>query len=161
MPVAATANVGTRIRMRLWTLHPQYLDARGLVALWREGLLAQAVLRGQTQGYRFHPQLIRFRAERAPLAAIAEYLRAVQQEARQRGYCFNAAKVLPQRTSTKITATQGQLLYEFAHLQRKLSRRDPQRYRQLVQIDQPEAHPCFHIVGGDVQAWERLSKDTS
>jgi len=25
--------------MRLWTLHPKYLDARGLVALWREGLL--------------------------------------------------------------------------------------------------------------------------
>ncbi|HEU5178767.1 MAG TPA: pyrimidine dimer DNA glycosylase/endonuclease V, partial [Burkholderiales bacterium] len=32
--------------MRLWSLHPKYLDARGLVALWREALLAQAVLRG-------------------------------------------------------------------------------------------------------------------
>ena len=27
--------------MRLWTLHPKYLDAAGLVALWREALLAQ------------------------------------------------------------------------------------------------------------------------
>jgi len=88
--------------MRLWTLHPQYLDARGLVALWREGLLAQAVLRGQTQGYRFHPQLIRFRAERAPLAAIAEYLRAVQKEARHRGYGFNAAKVIFRKKDTQI-----------------------------------------------------------
>jgi hypothetical protein len=145
--------------MRLWTLHPKYLDARGLVAVWREGLLAQAVLRGQTQGYRFHPQLARFRAERAPLAAIAEYLRAVQNEARQRGYQFNKAKVVPQRTSMKITATEGQLLYEFAHLKRKLSRRDPQRYQQLLNIEQPEAHPLFHIVAGEVQAWERLSKE--
>jgi len=30
--------------MRLWSLHPRYLDAKGLVALWREGLLAQKVL---------------------------------------------------------------------------------------------------------------------
>ncbi len=36
--------------MRIWTLHPQYLDRQGLVALWREGLLAQEVLRGQTRG---------------------------------------------------------------------------------------------------------------
>jgi hypothetical protein len=36
--------------MRLWTLHPKYLDARGLVALWREALLAQKVLRGATRG---------------------------------------------------------------------------------------------------------------
>jgi hypothetical protein len=144
--------------MRLWTIHPRYLDARGLVALWREGLLAQAVLRGHTRGYRCHPQLICFRAERAPLAAIAEYLRGVQGEAEQRGYQFNKAKVAPQRTSTKITETEEQLLYEFAHLKRKLSRRAPQRYQELLNIEQPEAHPLFHIVAGDVQAWERLSK---
>ena len=29
--------------MRLWTLHPKYLDGVGLVALWREALLARAV----------------------------------------------------------------------------------------------------------------------
>jgi carboxyl-terminal processing protease len=29
--------------MRLWSLHPKYLDAQGLVALWREALLAKAV----------------------------------------------------------------------------------------------------------------------
>ena len=38
--------------MRLWSLRPKYLDSQGLVALWREGLLAQAVLRGKTRGYR-------------------------------------------------------------------------------------------------------------
>jgi hypothetical protein len=33
--------------MRLWSLHPEYLDANGLVALWREALLAQAFLQGK------------------------------------------------------------------------------------------------------------------
>ena len=56
--------------MRLWSLHPKYLDARGLVALWREALLAQAVLRGETRGYRHHPQLARF----DDVGAIAQYL---------------------------------------------------------------------------------------
>lgn len=46
--------------MRLWTLHPEYLDRQGLVALWREAPLAKAVLEGKTRGYRRHPQLERF-----------------------------------------------------------------------------------------------------
>jgi hypothetical protein len=60
--------------MRLWTLHPQYLDSKGLVAAWREGLLAQKVLAGKTRGYRHHPQLKRFQAQSQPLAAIAAFL---------------------------------------------------------------------------------------
>jgi len=60
--------------MRLWSLHPSYLDPQGLVAVWREGLLAQAVLRGQTTGYTRHPQLARFRGAGA-LGAMAAYLR--------------------------------------------------------------------------------------
>ncbi|WP_245747334.1 pyrimidine dimer DNA glycosylase/endonuclease V [Frateuria terrea] len=47
--------------MHLWTPHPKHLDRQGLLALWREGLLARAVLRGQTRGYRQHPPLERFR----------------------------------------------------------------------------------------------------
>jgi hypothetical protein len=39
--------------MQLWTLHPKHLDVRGLVALWREALLAQKILCGATRGYRF------------------------------------------------------------------------------------------------------------
>jgi len=34
-----------REHMRLWTIHPKYLDRQGLLALWREALLAQKVLR--------------------------------------------------------------------------------------------------------------------
>jgi hypothetical protein len=56
--------------MRLWSLHPRHLDARGLVALWREGLLARAALHGETRGYHHHPQLQRFLARRDPVAAL-------------------------------------------------------------------------------------------
>ena len=55
--------------MRLWTLHPKVLDARGLVALWREALLAKKVLRGRTRGDRHHPQLKHFLARLKRLAA--------------------------------------------------------------------------------------------
>ena len=37
--------------MRLWSIHPKYLDCKGLVALWREALLAKKVLRGKTRKY--------------------------------------------------------------------------------------------------------------
>ena len=43
--------------MRLWSLHPKYLDKLGLLGLWRESLLAQKVLLGKTKGYKNHPQL--------------------------------------------------------------------------------------------------------
>ena len=75
--------------MRLWSIHPKYLDAKGLVALWREGLLAQNVLLGNTKGYKNHPQLIRFKNSENPYGAIAEYLRYVVNEADNRGYNFN------------------------------------------------------------------------
>jgi len=79
--------------VRLWSVHPKYLDARGLVALWREALLAQAVLRGGTKAYLHHPQLQRFRAQPSPLGAIADYLRGVHDEAIRRGYAFMARKI--------------------------------------------------------------------
>ena len=70
--------------MRLWSLHPKLLDRMGLLALWREGLLAQKVLLGQTAGYRFHPQLKRFQANKNPVGAISTYLWGVVDEARER-----------------------------------------------------------------------------
>src|SRR5262245_23293839 len=95
--------------MRLWSLHPRYLDARGLVALWREALLAQAVLRGRTKGYVHHPQLERFRDRPSPAAAISQYLLAVLDEAERRGYRFDARKIGRARSSGRIPVTRGQL----------------------------------------------------
>jgi hypothetical protein len=141
--------------MRLWTLHPRYLDARGLVALWREALLARAVLRERTRGYRHHPQLTRFREHSAPRFAINAYLQAVRSESERRGYCFDASKVGPVRHSTRISVTSGQMRHEWAHLLRKLSLRSPDDYRRLKDLVDPVPHPLFRVVDGPVEAWER------
>jgi hypothetical protein len=141
--------------MRLWTLHPRYLDARGLVALWREALLAQAVLRGQTRGYTRHPQLERFRGGGSPLGAIAGYLRGVLAESTARGYDFTAGKVGRARCPDILTVTSGQLAHEWQHLMAKLALRDPARRDALQAVRRPVPHPLFRVVPGRVEGWER------
>lgn len=140
--------------MRLWTLHPRYLDPRGLVALWREALLAQAVLGGQTRGYTRHPQLIRFRESPSPLAAIASYLHVVQAEATRRGYRFDGAKIAAFGAVEPLVATAGQLAYEGLHLQAKLRLRSPSWPAGLEPPSRLEPHPLFVIVPGPVAEWE-------
>ena len=142
--------------MRLWTLHPKYLDARGLVALWREALLAQKVLRGATRGYKQHPQLRRFSKLTNPPAALAGYLVAVHAEAVQRGYKFDASKIGARSSRAKLKESRGQLLYEWTHLRRKLKQRDPQRYRDAAAVKIPAPHPLFKIVPGLVRDWEKV-----
>jgi hypothetical protein len=143
--------------MRLWSLHPKYLDARGLVALWREGLLAQAVLRGQTRGYRHHPQLQRFAESPAPRSAIARYLRAVQLEAASRGYRFDAGKIGRARPVDTLPVSRGQLLYEWQHLSGKLKERAPLWLAQLPALALPQPHPVFRVTRGGIARWEITS----
>jgi hypothetical protein len=140
--------------LRLWSLHPRYLDAKGLVALWREALLAQAVLRGETRGYRHHPQLDRFRDAGSPVGAIAAYLRAVHAEAARRGYRFDRKKIGRGRSVSRIAATRGQLDYEWKRLRAKLRARDPSRLAALKSIKRPAPHPLFRVVAGGIADWE-------
>ncbi len=141
--------------MRLWSLHPCYLDARGLIALWREGLLARAVLAGKTIGYRNHPQLARFKAHPTPELAIDAYLWAVVAEAERRGYHFNRAKLGTRHSCALIPVTEGQLAYEWEHLQRKLHTRDPQRFHQNAMASRILPHPLMDVVPGGIADWER------
>jgi hypothetical protein len=139
--------------VRLWSLHPSLLDAAGLVALWREGLLAQKVLLGQTTGYRFHPQLSRFRTVKNPAGAISTYLWAVADEAQARGYKFDAAKISPRRRRVSIPVTLGQLEYELGHLRRKLFARSRARHR-LLSAAGLRPHPISRVVAGGIEPWE-------
>jgi hypothetical protein len=141
--------------MRLWTIHPKHLDAKGLVALWREALLAQKVLQGHTRGYRHHPQLLRFQATRNPPAALASYLAAVHGESVRRGYQFDAGKIGARRFRGKIPETRGQLLYEWKHLKRKFAMRDAERLRASRTVALPEHHPLFRMISGEVRDWEK------
>jgi hypothetical protein len=143
--------------MRIWSLHPRYLDARGLVALWRETLLAQAVLLGRTKGYTRHPQLERFRAGADPAALVATYLEDVRREALARGYAFAADRIGPARTQAKLCVTEGQLAYEWRHLLAKLDRRDPPRAQALQAVRRPDPHPLFDVVPGEVEIWEKIA----
>ncbi|HKS27207.1 MAG TPA: pyrimidine dimer DNA glycosylase/endonuclease V [Pyrinomonadaceae bacterium] len=140
--------------MRLWTIHPRYLDVKGLVAAWREALLAQKVLEDRTRGYRNHPQLKRFSASEHPLGAIAAYLREIHREAQRRGYSFSEEKINPAQFDAQIDSTRGQLLYEWNHLKRKLRLRDARRYAELEQLEEPDPHPLFNIIEGDIEYWE-------
>ncbi len=141
--------------MRLWTLHPRYLDAKGLVAAWREALLAQKVLQGATRGYRHHPQLARFRAHERPVEAISAFLTGIAKEALRRGYNFDTTKISPRKYRGQMEETEGQLLHEWRHLRKKLRARAPSFYRQSKGVAMPEAHPLFRIVPGALREWEK------
>jgi hypothetical protein len=141
--------------MRLWSIHPQHLDSKGLVALWREALLAQHVLDQKTTGYRSHPQLIRFRNAKKPLDAINQYLSAVYAEAEKRNYHFDKSKIDWNFEEATIEVTDGQLKYEARHLLNKLSVRCPEKYNELIMLNQLLPHPMFRIIAGNIEDWEK------
>ncbi|MFA5131160.1 MAG: pyrimidine dimer DNA glycosylase/endonuclease V [Patescibacteria group bacterium] len=141
--------------MRLWSLSPRYLDRQGLLALWREALLAKKVLEGNTKGYKNHPQLIRFKESRDALVNINAYLYGIYLEAEARGYKFSADKIKTLKIlSKKIKVNSGQLDYEFSHLLKKLKIRDNKKYSEIKDIKRLEAHFLFTVVSGAIEKWE-------
>ena len=142
--------------MRIWSIHPKYLDSQGLVALWRETLLAQKVLQGQTKGYRNHPQLLRFAEMEQPLIAIGDYLWEIVQEAQARGYAFDASKVATRSGVTRMLVTEGQLAFEWQHYLKKAMQRSPAVYERVKQIMNPDPHPLFLVTPGGVAQWEKV-----
>lgn len=142
--------------MRLWSLHPRHLDAKGLVALWREGLLAQKALLGRTKGYRSHPQLDRFRECASPVRAIGCYLTEVLTEAELRGYRFDGTKIKKTGRCEKLKVTRGQITFEWEHLLRKLRTRDRKVWTANKALPRPKVNPLFRTVPGGVEDWERV-----
>jgi hypothetical protein len=142
--------------MRLWSIHPKYLDAAGLVALWREGLLAKKVLLGKTKGYKEHPQLARFKRSSNPGSVIDLYLKVVYKEAQARGYNFDSTKIGEGSFEENITVNIGQFEYEWKHLLAKLEKRSPELFRKYSTITLPEPHPLFEIIRGGIEDWEKI-----
>lgn len=140
--------------MRIWSLHPKYLDSKGLVALWRETLLAKNVLEDKTKGYRNHPQLKRFKNSGAALDCINFYLDTIRKEALERSYNFDKNKVNPYVPNLKLKVTAGQMNYELEHLKKKLAVRDPLKLTIIENISVIEPHPLFEIIEGDIEDWE-------
>jgi hypothetical protein len=140
--------------MRIWSIHPKYLDTKGLVALWRETLLAKNVLEGNTKRYKNHPQLIRFKNAEKPLQGINQYLSAVYQESLTRGYHFNIDKFNIDFHLQTLTVTQGQIEYEMQHLLKKLKTRDFKKYNESINQKNIQSHPLFKIIEGEIEEWE-------
>jgi hypothetical protein len=149
--------------MRLWTLHPYYLDTPGLLALWRETLLARSVFQGKTKGYQNHPQLIRFQKTSDPQAYLELYLNTIFEESLERGFNFNPNKLAsPSETIEKsgmppISVTQGQVDYEWQHLLQKLSRRNPAQFKKFQDLRKPLVNPIFKVIPGPIEPWEKFN----
>jgi hypothetical protein len=142
--------------MRIWSIHPKYLDAKGLVALWRETLLAKKVLENKTKGYKNHPQLERFKNSPSPLDAINYYLSIVFDEASARNYNFDKEKINWNFKVNLMKVTQGQINYEMEHLKCKLKLRDPEKFKIINTVKIPDPHSIFSIIKGQVEAWEKV-----
>ena len=145
--------------MRLWSIHPKYLDGIGLVALWRESLLAQKVLKGETKGYRHHPQLRRFSDHPDPEGAMARYIIEIWNESRMRGYNFAKEKIGEVPLIDKIPVKRGQLIFEFDWLCNKLKIRNCEKYQELLSVKEIECHPLFKIIEGEIEEWEKYQNE--
>ena len=145
--------------MRLWSLHPKYLDRIGLVALWREALLAKKVLQGKTKGYTNHPQLIRFKNYASSLKAINCYLYYIWLEANKRNYDFDKSKFVNYNLEKIILINGGQIEYEFEHLSKKLKKRDFKKFKEIesehiLSGGKIEVNPLFKLKKGCIENWE-------
>lgn len=146
------------IKMRLWSINPFYLDTKGLLALWREGLLAKKVLERKTKGYKNHPQLLRFKRYQDPLLAINSFLYFVIIEAEKRGYNFDRNKISIEKPETSIIpVTKGQVYFELKHLTEKLKVRDTKQYKKVMDNSKEIlTNPIFYIIDGDIEEWEKV-----
>lgn len=154
--------------MRLWSLHPQYLDRKGLGGVWLEGFVGLKALSKERLGYSNHPQLERFKTHINPVGALAEYLEHIASEAiSKRGYNYNLGLLDPYLQHYElgydktIPVTQGQVHYEIEWLLDKLQNRGATLEAEMLLKDyhmigyQVKLHPMFHMVSGNVESWER------
>jgi len=142
--------------MRIWSIHPKYLDSKGLIAVWRETLLAKKVLENKTIGYKNHPQLNRFKESKDSLNYINQYLAEIYQEAVRRNYSFDKKKFKKTLITSNLSVTNGQLNFEVKHLKAKLKKRDLKKWKEIEVITQFEPHPLFTVVPGNVEPWEKI-----
>ena len=143
--------------MRLWSIHPKYLDTKGLVAVWREGLLAKKVLEGKTKGYKNHPQLIRFIDSEIALETINQYLYGIYEESTIRKYNFDKSKLYKINSKrVELTVNIKQIEYEFELLKSKLKKRDLIKYNEISNTPVIELHPIFIRITGDIENWEKI-----
>jgi hypothetical protein len=141
--------------VRLWSIHPCYLDPPGLGGLWREALLAQRVVEGRTAAYRHHPQARRVLDQADPWGAIHDYLLGVWEEGRRRGYHYDRSRISEHSGGHLMEVPRGQIEYELALLRYKLAERNRDFLSRLPTFERTLSHPSIRIVEGGIAPWER------
>lgn len=157
--------------MRLWSIHPEYLDRAGLLGLWREALLAQQVLHGLSEGYKNHSHMQRFYAlpKEDAMQHMSDYLFYIWQEGKLRGYKLNVNNIKDPRNDephimvvpdTLFTVTSGQLALEYQILRMKVKERDPRHFERLQNFPThkmwvPKPNPVFTLIHGKKEFWEK------
>ena len=146
--------------MRLWSIRLDWLDPIGLVALWRESLLAKAVLEGKTIGYKNHPQLFRFKSYSRPLNAINTYMLYVKLEGDKRGFRFNSSKIDSDLVDKdiKIAVSQRQLDYELQLLKKKLALRSKNKLTAGFNNERGQPNELFVSYKGPIEPWEKIKE---
>lgn len=132
--------------MCLWSIHPKYLDKLGLIALWREGLLAQKALSVPSTQYIRHSELERFKNNENPLKAIGSYLCYVAAEGAKRGYNFTHERIVyPNFDDYLIIINDDTLNLEVKNLKNKLKLRDKTKFKELTEMSKIESNPAFYL----------------
>lgn len=148
--------------MRLWTIHPCYLDTAGLNGCWRESLLAKKVLEGKTKGYKNHPQLIRFKNSEDPILAIDIYIGSLLLESAYRGFSYHPPKsiltISHKDGMDKISVSEGQIAYEAMFLVKKLKDRKSTGRKSISPVNNIEICELFESVPGDIENWEKINE---
>lgn len=149
--------------MRLWSIHPRYLDRQGLTALWREGLGALTSIK-PGKGYHNHPQLDRFKKSNHQELLLQYYMRKVLWEAEARGYKFDASKLKPLRIPSsreQIPVTRGQIEFEMKHLYKKMKERSIPQFSKNIKPKNVILNDCFYMIEGDIEPWEKTDGNKS
>lgn len=153
--------------MRLWSLHPSYLDKQALQVCWADALQAleyykqeRAYMKGITNDLSpyFYPCLDRFRMTGSPIAHITNYLHGLCDESERRNTPFGRAKLPEFTPGLRLKVTDGQIAREEKLLLLQLNRRkQTQLWMDLFVAEYVQPHPLFEIVSGPVEPWETSS----
>lgn len=163
--------------MRVWSIHPAYLDTKGLVASWKEGIQGLNALRnprkpnGKWAMFAHHPQLIRFKRFENPELCLSEYLHFIADEADRRNYNFNRNLILPRLDENpyQIWITCGQLIYEWDFLSHKVTCRtgfweygkptiNGKSTVETIASWSCVVHPMVVLIPGDIECWEKVKE---
>lgn len=149
--------------MRLWSIHPKYLDSKRLVTQWREALLCRAILDGKTKGYKEHPHFLRVKSHSQPYYFINSFLYVIWEEGKQRKFQFDKSKLMEnlvqkyEEPLQLMEVTEGQVQYEFDFLQKKFGEFHIQYIKNLQNFNDfgIEVNPCFIKIFGDIMNFEK------